>query len=123
MADNFFRRICANALDRTVIIYISSILSEGKIIIFIILFLIFDFTLGVLFRSMFSQTPGDIIFGIKIEAHPKFKLLLRWILGYISPIYCIFTSHTSWAMEKFVRYNMWNKSRKNKLKFHQKVKC
>jgi len=85
MADNFFRRICANALDRTIIIYISSILSEGRIIIFIILFLIFDFTLGVLFRSIFSQTPGDIIFGIKIEAHPKFKLPIRWILGYISP--------------------------------------
>jgi uncharacterized RDD family membrane protein YckC len=85
MADNFFRRIFANALDRTLIIYISSILSEGKIIILIILFLIFDFALGVLFRTIFSQTPGDIIFGIRIEAHPRFKIPLRWLLGYISP--------------------------------------
>ncbi len=86
MSDNFFRRILANALDRTIIIYISSILSESKITVFILIFLLFDFTLGILFRILFSQTPGDIMFGIKIEAQPKIKLVLRWILGYISPL-------------------------------------
>ncbi len=86
MSDNFFRRIFANTIDRTIIIYISAILSESKITIFILIFLFFDFTLGVLFRILFYQTPGDIMFGIKIEAQPKIKLALRWILGYISPL-------------------------------------
>ncbi|GBD02992.1 hypothetical protein HRbin19_00263 [bacterium HR19] len=91
--DVFIRRILANTLDRSVIIYISALISlVGKInfLGFILMFLFFDFTTSVMFRWAFERTPGDIIFGIRISKKKHgaihLKLALRWIMGFISPL-------------------------------------
>jgi|GEM_PF-875280 uncharacterized RDD family membrane protein YckC len=88
----FIRRILANSLDRSVIIYTSAFISlTGKInfLGFILLFLFFDFITFVMFRWAFERTPGDIIFGIRVSKKSGgtifLKLALRWIIGFISP--------------------------------------
>ncbi len=54
----------------------------------ILLFIISDFFIYVVIRSLLIRTPGDIMFGIRISTYSLrcTRIFLRWLLGYLSPL-------------------------------------
>lgn len=85
------RKFFANLFDRTFLVFSSATISYLiglNFLGFISFFLVFDFLLYVIFRSVFRRTPGDISFGIIVRTRsPSFIYLgLRWIAGYLSPL-------------------------------------
>lgn len=93
MMDDFeraLRKFLAVLTDRVIILILTadvSVILELKIIAMIILFLFLDFMIYVIIRTFLGRTPGDIMFGIMINAgFPRFfRLLSRWLLGFLSP--------------------------------------
>lgn len=85
-----FRKFLAVLTDRvTILILVADMGVLLKLNIFgmIVLSIFFDFMIYVVLRTFLGRTPGDIMFGVVIKVgSPKFfRLLLRWLLGFLSP--------------------------------------
>lgn len=85
------RKLMGNLADRTFNLLLASntaMMLGLNLTGMVPLFLFLDFITYVVLRAFFGRTVGDVMFGIVIEAgFPKFgRLLLRWTLGYLSPL-------------------------------------
>ena len=65
-------------------------------------YIIFDFLYYVVFRGIVGQTAGDIIFGVfwKTGNFRIPKLFLRWLAGYMSPIFAFLPHITALSGER-----------------------